>query len=110
MVYDFCYRKEKGLQRKQKRVTMFRERLRSVKKNVSLILMLKNSLVLEGCMLAFHPDQVNVVEPMGEYCSSITFCFLFSIWMYFGYCKIYISSYLLGKTDTFWKERSLSSM
>ncbi|XLR69317.1 hypothetical protein S83_019989, partial [Arachis hypogaea] len=52
--------KVRTLQRKPRKATMCREKSRNARKIVSLILMLKSSLVVGDCWLALLLDLINV--------------------------------------------------
>jgi len=52
--------------RKQRRATMSRGSLRSVRRDVSLALTLKSNLAVEGCWRAFLPALDSVAELMGK--------------------------------------------
>lgn len=78
-------RKEKELQRKQRRVTMLSGRLRSASKAVNLIPILKSSLVVVDCWLASLLDQANAVELMGK-SKGLLFFFLYSAFCVILFC------------------------
>jgi len=52
--------------RKQRRATMSRGSLRSVRRDVSLTLTLKSNLAVEACWRAFLPALDSVAELMGK--------------------------------------------